>query len=149
VLSGCPADDLLVMLRKRGWWRLFDPVVYARLEPYAKLGEMVEAAGITESDLIKLLGASSPECGWLVGGTTLPAPSGPLAPRADRLLSILGYLLDLAGYEPELVADYWRMSGLFQGSVERPPWDATGLVAYLAVAGEKGLVDAVGWIRSH
>lgn len=68
---------------------------------------------------------------------------------ADRLLAALGYVLDLADHEMELMEYYWTMKRFWSTSMNPPPWDELGMKEYLLARGPAGITESVMWIRSH
>lgn len=145
VLAG-DEDELLHLLRRRGWWIQFNVAAYPDLPAEEKLLLLLSYAGAGEEDVRQILQCTPAEARALLADHRIAEG---LARSADEMLSVLAYLLRLSGYEPELVSHYWTVTGLFDGSLSSPPWDTTSLRDYLKSSGVAGIREVLYWIRSH
>jgi len=99
----------------------FDPDSYARLPLREKLRRLSSYVELDSPDLAQILGldlGSQP-----VGRIPDPVQSRP----ADQLLSVLGFVLQISGYDPTRMPGLWRVKDLYRGSLDKPPWDELGL----------------------
>jgi CheY-like chemotaxis protein len=140
------ADELLSLVKHRGWWGAFDVVSYSNLPNTEKLTTLLELAGVGSAELIPILECSPAQADQLLDQKLV---ANELEISADELLSVLAYLMRLAQDEPALMPHYWKQSDLFAGSLSSPPWDASGMSDYLKLCGKKGIENALYWIRSH
>lgn len=151
-INGNKDNELRDLLIRRGWWRplVFDTALYVQLSWRDKIRQLFDYAEIDSSEAAALLEAEEAVIktffyedggGDIVGQNLLEA--------LDRLLSILGYLLRLSDYDPELMHYFWKAKDFYKNSFERPPWDEVGLSVYLREQGQQGLNKSLIWIRSH
>lgn len=139
-------DELITLLRRRGWWLSFKRAAYSNLPTWEKLTLLFNYVNAQEDDITRMLGCSQADTKRLLDEKIV---SDALEPVADEMLSILAYLLRLSKYEPELMPYYWKVANLFSKSLSSPPWDASGLYQYLRMSGANGIRNALYWIRSH
>ena len=140
-----PQEDfpqLLMPMIRRGWWRVFEPAVYARLQPVVKLRTLVDYAQISTDDLTLILGPDLPS-----PGTDGALPSV-LSRGADGLLSCLAFFLRRSQYQPDLMARFCYGPDPFESCMRPPPWSPGSLVDYLRSRGREGLSESLLWIRS-
>ena len=145
-------EPLRELLIRRGRWcpMEFDVTSYVRLSWRSKIRQLLAYTGISEGEVSKILGTEEIRLkaffdeegeGEIIGQNLLQS--------LDHLLSILGYLLRLSNYDPELMHYFWSIKDFYRNSLEKPPWDAVGLATYLREQGQQGLSKSLIWIRSH
>lgn len=144
-LSGRVDNGLIVALKKRGWWKVFEGHFYAKLGWREKLLFLTEAAGFSRSDLAAIFGIRGQNLEDILSGQD-PDEAGFRA--FDNLISVLFYFLRLTSYEPDLLSAYCERKGLFGASLELPPWDEHGLREFLKLSGVVGIQDCLRWVRS-
>lgn len=153
VLSGSPDHALRTILVRAGRWRMLNRGAYIDMPWRQKIGELSTFTSLTPDNLCKILGCrSNLETEAFFTRFQLPSvPTPELDQRADALLSIFSYVLQMASQEPEAMRHYWTAEGLYSEATResRPPWDAHGLEVYLVENGPEGLEQAACWIRSH
>lgn len=145
-------DALTDLLKDRGWWEHFDVIKYTALSHSEKLKTLIACAQITTDDLATMLDISPQVAAKLnAGEASRGRDSEELTQRFDELLSILGFVLRLSDYDPELVPFLWREKQTYEnsGSLARPPWDKLGLSDYLKKCGPKGISKSLSWIRRY
>ena len=139
-------DELIQLLKRRGWWISFDAMFYSNLPFGEKLILLLDYVGAKAEDVAQFFECSLADVQKILKDKKVSAI---FEERADELLSILAYVLRLSNYEPELMPHYWTVTNLFGGSLSSPPWDAHGLHEYLKSSGVTGIEEALFWIRSH
>ena len=139
-------DELIHLLKRRGWWIPFDVTAYSDLPTEEKLSLLFDYVGVKAEDLSQILQCSLVDAQKILQDKEV---SDKLEKSADEILSILAYLLRLSNYEPELMPHYWKVTNLFSASLSSPPWDGSGLFDYLKSSGVTGVEEALYWIRSH
>ncbi len=139
-------DELISLLKRRGWFLSFDNSFYSDLSFEQKFALLFDYVKATEADLAQILQFDEAETRKLLEGNQVEEKNELIV---DELLSILAYVLRLSRYEPELMPHYWRITRLFDGSLSSPPWDMSGLHEYLKSSGVTGIGEALHWIRSH
>jgi CheY-like chemotaxis protein len=141
---------LLALLHERGWWRLFVAAEFARKGWSGRLAELLGYVGITPAELASVIRLPNTDVAQeLLDGTTRERIDVSALEGADRLLSILSYLLQLSAYQPERMKEHWVASGTYARSSNKPPWNDLGLREYLIRQGPAGLEESLVWIRSH
>jgi DNA-binding NarL/FixJ family response regulator len=143
-------NEIIELVKHRGWWHIFNPKHFSELPPLGQLGELFEYAEGKPEDLARILCLGNDAALSLLTGDSEPLLlNSELAVPVDALLSILSYVLRLSNYEPEVVPYYWNVKELFAGSLSSPPWDRFGLSDYLKTNGLEGIREALFWIRSN
>lgn len=140
------------LLRRRGWnfGVDFDPGAYARQPWRHKIIQLAHYVEITPEDMAQILGIPDlSKVKILLGLEEGEVSDRPLLELADRLLSVLGYVLRLSEYEPGKMPMYWKIKDLYENSFEPPPWNRLGLKNFLINSGPQGLYESLIWIRSH
>jgi CheY-like chemotaxis protein len=148
-LRGEPDETLRHLLVARRWWREFDPAQYVEA-PF--LNKLQQLAGYAEAGIDELAGILNVEPPQLQAAFENGVPLSDIkdfGESADYLLSVFGYVLNLSGYEVELMPHYWKVADLFASCSSPPPWDDSGLAAYLRQTGNIGLRHSLEWIRSN
>jgi hypothetical protein len=140
---------LRTLLSTRGWWRTFDSASYISLSRIQKLLTLASYVGLTAEDIGEIAGIQIPS--KRVVDISHPTVESKLVDsgHVDHLLSILGYVLRLASYEPELMPGSWEAQCFFADSVQPPPWDPYGLCKFIRMGGPHAIEAAIEWIRSH
>lgn len=150
--AGSNGFSLVSLLVRRGWWkpRRADIVQYAALPTVDKLKALLDMVDVSSDDLAKILDVSRQEAEALLGRTHAPE-AGAVRPGSEshRLLAVLSSLLELASYQPDLMAELWESRGIYGGTAEAPPWDSLGLRRYLCAGGPPAVADCLYWLRSH
>ncbi|HEY0170251.1 MAG TPA: hypothetical protein VGB98_04295 [Pyrinomonadaceae bacterium] len=139
-------DELIQLLKRRGWWMSFDVASYSNLPMEEQLALLFQYVGARAGDVNQIFQCSLIDAQKILNENKV---SNKLEKSADEMLSILAYLLRISRYEPELMSHYWTVTNLFDASLSSPPWDTSGLSAYLKSSGVAGIEDALHWIRSH
>jgi hypothetical protein len=137
--------NLKNLLVSRRWWRALDLNEFGSLLKLQKLRVLADFVNMTP-DILAILSGVDPTQSLAAEETE---SRGFLGENADQLLSILGYVLRLSGYEPELMPHYWEAQGLFGECTIPPPWDRYGLSRFVRTGGSQSLSIALEWIRSH
>ena len=142
--------DIMELAKHRGWLQVFDHDYYAELPEARKLRELILYVGTSTEDVAKILNVTPDVVESLLEGDELSHPDHEqIEEHADKLLSILAYVLRLSTYQPELMSYYWTAKNLFPDSLSKPPWDHVSLANYLRCNQIAGVNDALLWIRSH
>jgi DNA-binding NarL/FixJ family response regulator len=145
------ADQLVTLLKRRGWWRVFDVSAFVRLNWSEKMNHLLSCVDMSEEVLARALSIDRAVALGLRQEYRSLRDIGDrsVLQNADTLLSVMSYLLRLAVYEPELLGHYWSKARLFTGSTQPPPWDEFGLEEFIRMRGTSGVNEALVWIRSH
>jgi Response regulator receiver domain len=151
-LEGNEDLELRRHLLRRGWWHEvnFSASSFARLPWHEKIKLLTEYIGIVPGDLSHILGVRTEVVEALfTHGTSAAAGDLKLLDAVDRLLSVIGYVLRLSGYDPEVMPYLWSVRSLYESSSEKPPWNDLGFAAYLRAQGRRGIDESLIWIRGH
>lgn len=151
-LEGREDTDLRALLLRRGWWREidFNGSSYARSAKHQKVRLLAEYVNASLDELATIFGVS-PQAfeTMLQEGNSAEFADRTLMDAFDRLLSVMGYVLRLSGYDPEVMPYLWRAHDLYDRRLEKPPWDELGLGKYLDTHGLRGIYESLIWIRGH
>ncbi len=141
---------MLDLVKRRGWWKVFDPLRYSELHLMDKLSLLLEYAGVETEDVARILEIDGEAAKKLLNqDESQEFYRSEIFREADNLLSVMAYVLRLSAYEPELVPYYWKKQGEFAGSLILPPWDSMGLNNYLRESKRIGIENSIDWIRRY
>lgn len=144
------SNGLAELVKHRGWWRILNLKHFSELNPADQIGQLFQYVNGQPAELAKIL-----ECDLLIATEILTLElqyehlSGGVKQFADKILSVLSYVLRLSAYEPDVMSHYWTATNLFAGSLSSPPWDQLGMTTYLQSRGREGIDTALYWIRNN
>lgn len=141
-------DEIIHLLKRRGWWKSFDAHSYSNLPFTEKLNLLFSYVGVEKEDIAQIFQIDMRDAEIMVNEKKIPEQ---ILKKADRMLSILAFLLRLTYYEPELMPYFWTVKRFFQGSLNAPPWDSVGLYEYLKNSKEDNdtIEKSLFWIRNN
>jgi CheY-like chemotaxis protein len=143
-------SKMLDLVKRRGWWKVFNPVQYSELPLLDKLSFLLECSSVGTEDLACILEIDEKAVIRLFNqDESKEFYQREIFREIDNLLSIMAYVLRLSGYEPELMPYYWEKQGEFAGSLSLPPWDSMGLSNYLRESKRVGIENSINWIRRY
>lgn len=143
-------SKMLDLVKRRGWWKVFDPSRYSELHLLDKLSSLLNHAGVETEDVARIFELDGETARRLLSQEeSSQFHQSEIFREADKLLSIMAYVLRLSGYEPELMPYYWEKQGEFGGSLTLPPWDSMGLCNYLRELKRIGIENSINWIRRY
>jgi hypothetical protein len=90
-------DELIYLVKRRGWWGVFDTKSYSNLPIWKKLTTLLQYVEANAEDIAQILGCSLAESRTIVNDRKVSAAH---EDSADALLSILAYVLRLSKDEP-------------------------------------------------
>ncbi len=149
-IDGKCAEDLEKLIKRRGWWRVFDTKSFIEETRLNKLRILLEYINATPDDLAAILNINTNRAEALLSGEFGTNTDTVIMPeKMDLLLSVLSYILRLSNYQPELMEHYWNVKNLYKESLNKPSWNESGFAEYLKIHGPSGLMESLYWIRSH
>jgi hypothetical protein len=146
-LAGNIPTGMRELLATRGFWSAFDVREYYLLAKPQKLRRLLRFARVSPVKLSEILRIDRHRAEFLLAEES-DGDNDCLIQSEDHLLSVLGFVLKMSNYEPELMPTFWESVDYFKDSDSAPPWDTIGLQNYLA-SSALGLNEALKWVRSH
>jgi DNA-binding NarL/FixJ family response regulator len=141
-------SEIHLHLRRYGAWGELDSEDFVKERWFRKLSILLNAVGADGQEFARYLDAAPAVAIEILERGAAPEHAPPqVSESADRLLSVLGFVMRLAGYEPLVMAALWTAEREFAENLVRPPWFGVGLQRYLRDHRRVGIRESLEWIR--
>jgi len=141
------ALNLIDLLTRRNWWRTFSSESYVKQPIHKKLSYLLELVEENSSTVSKITGANEDDIVKYINDGS--SSSGSQQDHLYSFVYILGFMLRLTGYQPELMLDFWRLSAVQLPELSGSPWSNIGFAEYLKKYGPLAIEQCVIWIRKN